>query len=196
MQAPTSNRYVCRYHTWSFNPLIVIKVVTQAFHPAGDSSRPWSYRLDRPPLHLCPALHWQRRLRHPHLGCHGRAASPQVDVIVSLIPICQGAGHGQCHCDLHGLHLGFCHVKDFCRPHRRHPCQVLESLKSFHRNVFGRSDYSPPWQWDLLAVWSGVPGGNDLHHLLCPGDQGEDDRGDPADVFLKFGGEKPRTWFT
>ena len=117
-------------------------------------------------------------------------------LIVPLIPLCQGAGHGQCHCDLHGLHLGLCHVKDFCWPYRRHPCQVLESLRSFHRNVFGRSDYSPPWQWDLLAVWSGVPGGNDLHHLLCPGDKGEDDRGDPADVFLKFGGEKPRTWFT
>ena len=35
--------------------------------------------MDCPPLHLCPSLHWQWRLWHPHLGCYGRAAPSQVD---------------------------------------------------------------------------------------------------------------------
>ena len=42
----------------------------------------------------------------------------------------QGACYGKCYCHLHGLHPGFCHVQDFCRPHRCHTRQVTQSFPS------------------------------------------------------------------
>ena len=41
--------------------------------------------MDCPPFHLCPALHWQWRLWHPHLGCYGRATPSQVDPHISFL---------------------------------------------------------------------------------------------------------------